>query len=97
MDHKLSLLALHTDDHMSSIRSFSFYLLQDQLRLGADDRSVLDGAVPGHLPPAVPVRHVGLQPGRQNHHRHLDHLLLSRLPLRLLHQGQLYRQVGVLV
>ena len=68
--------------------------LQDEQCVCADHRGVLDGAVPGHLPPALPVRHVQLLPRRQDHHRHLDCLLLGRLPLRLLHQGQLHRQAG---
>ena len=68
--------------------------LQDEQCVCADHRGVLDGAVPGHLPPALPVRHVRVLACGQDHHPHLDCLLLSRLPLRILHPGQLHRQAG---
>ena len=42
-------------------------ILQDVLLVGADDRGVLDGAVPGHLPPALLPHHVRLQARSQNH------------------------------
>ena len=35
--------------------------------VGADDRGVLDGAVPGHLPPALLPHHVRIQARSQNH------------------------------
>ncbi len=41
--------------------------LQDLLLERADDRVLLHGALPGHLPPALLAHHVRVQEGRQDH------------------------------
>ena len=67
-------------------------VLQDLILVCVDHRGVLDGAVPGHLPPALLAHHVRLQARRPHHLPRLDRLPLRRHALLPLHAHQLHRQ-----
>ena len=64
---------------------------QDVVLFRADDRVVLDGALPGHLPPALLAHDVGLQARGAHHRGRVGRLAGRRAALRGLHAAQLHR------